>query len=108
MKAPPKFCSQITFLYYNDLASAQTFYEDVLGLERVEDQGWATIHRVASGAFVGLVDERKGSLKAKEGSAVLITLIVDDVRGWHEFLEARGVKIVGEPAVNEEIQVEHC
>ena len=57
--------SQITFLYYKDLDAAQQFYEGILGLEKVEDQGWAKIYRVSSTAFVGLVDEAHGSLKAQ-------------------------------------------
>lgn len=99
--------SQITFLYYQDLAAAQQFYEGVLGLEKVEDQGWAKIYRVSGTAFVGLVDEAHGSLKAQPENAVMLTLVVDDVPGWYERLKARGVKILRKPQVYEEIQV-HC
>ena len=104
--APPR--SQITFLYYRDLHRARSFYEDLLGLELVVDQGWARIYRVADAAFLGLVDESKGSRRARPDSAVLVTLVVDDVRAWRDHLRAQGVAIVRDLAVDERIAVETC
>ncbi len=104
--APP--CSQITFLYYRDLDRARAFYEELLGLELVVDQGWARIYRVASAAFVGIVDESKGSRRARAGSAVLLTLVVDDVRAWRDHLARNGVAVVRDVAVDERIEVQTC
>ena len=53
----------ITFLYYRDLPGAMRFYEEILGLELVIDQGWCKIYRICAGAHIGLVDERKGMNK---------------------------------------------
>jgi catechol 2,3-dioxygenase-like lactoylglutathione lyase family enzyme len=64
--------SQITFLYYDDLAPIADFYANVLGLE-----------------------------------PVLCTLVVDDVPDWYARLRERGVKILREPRVYDDIQV-HC
>ncbi|MEM7119385.1 MAG: VOC family protein [Chloroflexota bacterium] len=100
--------SQITFLYYKDLAEPQRFYGEIMGFELVEDQGWAKIYRIGGNAFVGLVDEAKGSRKVKEDSAVLLTLVVDDVPGWYEYLKSQGVKIVRELGQSDEIQVQYC
>lgn len=102
-----KVTSQITFLYYKDLAPAQQFYEDIMGFELVEDQGWAKIYRVSGNAFVGLVDEKRGSLKVQENSAVMLTLVSDDVRGWYNYLREKGVEFVREFGVSEEIQIEY-
>jgi predicted enzyme related to lactoylglutathione lyase len=97
--------SQITFLYYDDLAPAATFYEEVLGLERVEDQGWARIYRLAGGAFLGIVAGEKGYHRPQPRSAVLLTLVVDDVPAWYRHLAAHGVKLLSEVQDRPEIQI---
>ena len=38
------FKATITWLYYKDLPPMQTFYEEVLGLRQVVDQGWAKVY----------------------------------------------------------------
>lgn len=108
MNRPAQPGAQITFLYYRDLAPARVFYEEILGLDLVVDQGWAKIYRVSGAAFVGIVDERKGSRRARTDSAVLVTLVVDDVRAWRDHLERRGVPIVRDVAIDERIAVETC
>ena len=99
----PGVRSQITFLYYRDLQPASTFYQDVMGFELVEDQGWAKTYRVSGNAYLGVVDEEKGFHKAQEKSAVLVTLVVDDVFWWREHLESQGVKTLmsGRPVVRQ-------
>jgi catechol 2,3-dioxygenase-like lactoylglutathione lyase family enzyme len=104
----PPFKSQITFLYYKDLTMAQRFYEDVMGFELAEDQGWAKIYHITGQAFVGIVDEARGSLKVTENSAVMLTLVTDDVRSWYDYLRQQGIKVVREYGFSEEIQVEYC
>ena len=104
---PIRIASQITFLYYQNLAAAQQFYEGILGLEKVEDQGWAKIYRVSGTAFVGLVDEAHGSLKAQPENAVMLTLVVDDVPGWYAYLRENKVKIRQEYGRSETIQIEY-
>jgi catechol 2,3-dioxygenase-like lactoylglutathione lyase family enzyme len=99
--------SQITFLYYKDLAAAQQFYEGILGLELVEDQGWAKIYLVNGTAFVGLVDEAHGSLKAQPENAVMLTFVVDDVPGWYQYLRENGATIRQAYGRSESIQIEY-
>jgi predicted enzyme related to lactoylglutathione lyase len=89
--------SQITFLYYEDLIPASHFYENVLKLEIVQDQKMAKIYRIGRDAYLGIVDGNKGFLKAQPHSAVLVTLIVDDVEAWYSRLVAQGVKILQPP-----------
>ncbi len=92
----PFLQSQITFLYYRDLARAARFYEDVLQLELCENQGDARIYRVADKAFVGIVDEEKGHCRAQETNAVLITLVAENVEDWYAYLKECGVKLLTE------------
>lgn len=97
--------SQITFLYYHDLEPIARFYEDVLGLELVEDQGWAKIYAAAGSAFLGIVGGEKGFHQPREENAVLVTLVVDDVLAWYSYLKEQGVKLLSEVKDVEEIQV---
>ena len=97
--------SQITFLYYNDLEPIAKFYQDVMGLKLVVDQGWAKIYAVSETSFVGIVDGTKGSHKPQEKNAVLVTLVVDDVYAWYDYLKGQGVKMTSEVKEHEAIQV---
>jgi len=91
--------SQITFLYYYDLAVPSEFYEDVMGFEMVEDQGTAKIFRVSGNAYLGIVNQKTGFHKAQPKNAVLVTLVVDDVERWYEYLKSTGAKVVRELTV---------
>jgi predicted enzyme related to lactoylglutathione lyase len=95
----------ITFFYYDDIGPAVAFYEDVMGFERVEDQGWAVIFRAGAGAYVGVVDGAKGSFQHQDHNAVLLTLVVDDVDAWHAALKAKGVPLWKEIRTVPEIEV---
>jgi hypothetical protein len=76
-----------------------------MGFKLVEDQEFAKIYRVNKNAYLGIVDEKRGFHKAQEKSAVLITLVVDDVSGWYDYLKQQGVKIVRELREIEDIQI---
>jgi catechol 2,3-dioxygenase-like lactoylglutathione lyase family enzyme len=106
MKDPADIQSQITFLYYRDLEPAASFYGDIMGFELVEDQQWAKIYRVSGNAFLGIVAGEKGFHQAQGQNAVLVTLVVDDVQGWYDYLENQGVKMLTELQHREEIQIE--
>jgi predicted enzyme related to lactoylglutathione lyase len=97
--------SQITFLYYRDLQPVAEFYQEVMGFELVEDQGWAKIYRVSDSAYLGIVDETRGFHKAQERNAVLVTLVVDDVSWWYDYLKRKGVKMLTELREVKDIQV---
>ena len=75
----------ITFLYYRDLAAAEAFYRDTLGLPLAIDQGWSKIFRLADGAHVGLVDEAHGMNNWQEAKCVQLCLRVPDVDAWHDW-----------------------
>jgi predicted enzyme related to lactoylglutathione lyase len=100
-----KVQSQITFLYYRDLQPVSRFYQEIMGFGLVEDQGWAKIYRVNGYAYLGIVDEERGFHKAQKKNAVLITLVVDDVLGWYDYLKRKGVRMLTELREVEDIQV---
>jgi len=52
--AVPTIDQQITFLYARDLARSAAFYEDILGLPLVLDQGGCRIYRVVGESFLGI------------------------------------------------------
>ena len=83
--------SQITFFYYDNLVGACNFYENIFKFEIVQDQKMAKIYR-AGKSFFGVVDGGKGSLRAKPDNAVMLTLIVDNVSEWYQYLKANNVK----------------
>jgi lactoylglutathione lyase len=95
----------ITFLYYEDLEGAVRFYEDVMGFEKIVDQGWAKIYRVAGEAHVGLVDGSRGYHRPSPSKPVMITVVVDNVDAWYRYLRVMGVETLTEPRDHEELGV---
>lgn len=89
--------SNITFLYFNDLEAAKPFFEEVLGLEKAYDPGWAAVYRLRDKAFLGAVDNHSGSIQVTSTDSVLISLTVDNIEEVHESLKGkRGVEGLSE------------
>ncbi len=101
-----KLSSQITFLYFEDIAEPAHFFENILQLSKVDDQGFARIYKIAGNAFIGIVDETQGYCRAPTDKNVLITLVTDDVHPWYERLKQAGIAIDAPPAVQEKANVE--
>lgn len=78
--------STITWLYHKDILGMQNFYQDVLGLEMVADQGWTKIFRVTDTGFLAIVDEKRGMHSYTEKKAVNVGFIIDDLEGWYEYV----------------------
>jgi catechol 2,3-dioxygenase-like lactoylglutathione lyase family enzyme len=76
------FKGTVLWLYYDDLAVAQRFYEDEIGLTLVVDQGWAKIYPTSTSGFLGLVDGARGMHAATERQAVTVSLLTDGLDGW--------------------------
>jgi catechol 2,3-dioxygenase-like lactoylglutathione lyase family enzyme len=86
----------ITFFYYPDIHAVTEFYEHTLGFELVLDQGLARIYRIAPNSYFGIVDGHRGHLRHQEKSAVLLTIVAQDVEGWHEKVRSAGVSNLSE------------
>lgn len=95
----------ITFLYYRDLAAAERFYSETLGLSLVIDQGWAKIFRLAQGAHIGLVDETRGMNDWQAAKCVQICLRVDDVDAWYAWAQNTGLSKLSRMFQNDEIGI---
>lgn len=81
------FHSTITWLYYKDVLAMENFYQNVLGLELVADQGWAKIYKVSDTGFLGIVDELRGMHKFSKEKAVNVGFILDDIEGWFNYVQ---------------------
>lgn len=95
----------ITFLYYRDLATAESFYRDQLNLPLVIDQGFAKIFRLAEGAHVGLVDEAHGMNDWQEKKCIQLCLRVPDVDAWYDWARAEGHPNLSDLFVNDAIGI---
>ncbi len=97
--------AQITFLYTDDLEQSARFYEDALGLELALDQGGCRIYRViGGGAYIGICQNRAG--KAAEAD-IILTLVTDDVDGWHRRIVSAGWSCEHPPRRNETYGIYH-
>lgn len=98
----PRIDRSIVFTYTNDLASASRFFREVLELDFVVDQGPCHIFRLTDESFIGVCDLPD---RPTDQAGVTITIVSDDVEGWHEFLTARGVEYVHEPGHSDRFNV---
>lgn len=99
-----EFDSQITFCYTRDLKGTADFYENVLELPMVLDQGGCRIYRTSPGSFLGFC--RRTETGTPDG--VILTLVTKDVDGWYRKLRSRGVEFENEPAFNPDYRIYHC
>ena len=79
----------VLWLYYRDLDVMQAFYEDLLGVDLLVDQGWAKVYPVAGSGFLGLVDGKRGLHQATEEKGVTVSFFTDDVDAWLAHVAAR-------------------
>ena len=100
---PEPFAQQISFLYTDDLPATARFYEEVLGLRLALDQGACRIYHVAGRAFLGFCAREE----AARPDGLILTLVSDDVDGWHARLVERGAEVEGPPALNERFRIYH-
>jgi len=77
--------STITWLYHLDLLAMQNFYQDMIGLQLVADQGWTKIFQVSNTGFLALVDEKRGMHSYTKKKAVNVGFVLDDLEGWFAY-----------------------
>jgi catechol 2,3-dioxygenase-like lactoylglutathione lyase family enzyme len=91
----PDFDALVTFIYTPDTDRAFRFYETVLGLKLVRDEGAARIYRIAAGGYLGIC--RASPDRPCRPDGICLTLVTDDVDGWYARLSACGVAAEGPP-----------
>ena len=101
----PPFTQQVTFLYTPDLVTTARFYEQVLGLEMVLNQGVCRIYRVSRDGFVGFC--QKDGVEPRP-QTIILTLVTPDVDGWYERLTVQGVAFDKPPTFNPQYNIYHC
>lgn len=102
----PSIHQQITFLPTRDLAATGSFYERILGLALVLDQGPCRIYRATAGACIGFCESAEAP--ARPGNAVTLTLVTPEVDEWYERLRGQGVEFEKTPQLNPRFAIYHC
>ncbi len=80
------------------------FYEAILGLSCVLDQGDCRIYRVAGSGYVGFCQRGEAPQPTER---VILTLVTEAVDEWHAHLQAHGVAILKPPTYNEKYRIYH-
>ena len=101
----PVIDQQVTFLYTRDLAATAAFYEEVLELPLVLDQGSCRIYRVSGVGFLGFCEREETPEKP---AGVIVTLVTAEVDAWHRYLSDKGVEFKSPPAHNLTYNIYHC
>ncbi len=101
----PKINQQITFLYTANLVATAQFYEGILGLELVLDQGTCRIYRTSQTGYLGFC-QRDGI--DRDHPDVIFTLVTPQVDEWYAHLQAQGVLFEKPPTFNPRYSIYHC
>ncbi len=101
----PPIDQQVTFLYTRDLETTARFYEDVMALDLILDQGSCRIYRVSGDSFLGFC-QREEAPQPPQG--VIFTFVTTAVDAWYEFLSGQGVVFEKPPALNPTYNIYHC
>ena len=102
--APP-FESSVHFYYTASLSETSTFWEEVVGLPLVLDQGTCRIYRISLDGYLGFC-EKEGVSTTKDG--VIITLVTEAVDEVVTKLRTRGLVLEKEPAFNPTFNIYHA
>ncbi len=108
---PPRFSQQVTFCYTPDLAAADNFYRDMLGLRLVLDQGPCHIFRVTDEAYLGFCTTT-GNISPETAGGIILTLVVPgvaEVDRWADHLRlGEGAQWLERgPVLNERFNIYH-
>lgn len=99
-----KFDQQVTFIYTDNLSETAHFYEEVLGLELVLDQGSCRIVKVCENAYLGYC----ARCVSEDKSGVILTFVTENVDEWYEKLLKSGVQFEKSPAYHPDYNIYHC
>jgi len=105
----PPIDRPITFLYAQDAEASWRFYEEVLELPLVRDQGVARIYAIdGGGACLGICRARGPRLSddPRIAGGVMFTLVTQEVEAWHAFLTGKGLALAA-PVRSEAFGITH-
>jgi catechol 2,3-dioxygenase-like lactoylglutathione lyase family enzyme len=98
MNPRPPINQQVTFLYTADLAQTAVFYETILQLPLILDQGTCRIYATGGNSYLGFCQHLSSGSAHPDG--LMITLVTSDVDGWHAYLQAHQIPIEKPPTYN--------
>ncbi|MBN1956325.1 MAG: VOC family protein [Anaerolineae bacterium] len=101
----PSIDEQITFFYCRDLAATAHFYEQVVKLPLVLDQGDCRIYRVSRDGYLGFCQR---SNAPEQPAGVLFTIVTQEVDRWYQHLVDQDVVFETPPTVNPAYNIYHC
>lgn len=78
----------VLWLYYQDMARIQRFYEEVFGLTCMVDQGFAKVYPTSPTGFIGPVMAGEGLHPYSDEKAVTVSLWTPDLDAWFSRLQA--------------------
>lgn len=97
----PQVNGQVTFIYHKDMAAAEHFYGEVLGLKKTYDQGWVRMFQVTEHSVIGVVDGTRGYHKAPAVTpSVMLSIETTDLEGWYKQLKSKGATFLKELDLN--------
>jgi len=100
----PAIDQQVTFLHTADLRTTAHFYEEILELPLILDQGICRIYQVSRDGFVGFCEH----LDAPENpGGIIITLATHQVEEWYSYLTTKGVEFEKPPTHNFKFNIYH-
>ncbi len=97
------FNQTVTFLHTNDLIRTAQFYEEILELPLVRDQGVCRIYKSSADGYLGFCTH----LDAAHPESIILTLVTNDVDDWYQKLKDKGVTITTPPLHNPKYQIYH-
>ena len=101
---PKAFEQFVTFIYCENLEKNCHFYEKIIGLKMVLDQGSCRIYKVAPNSFLGICTKMD---PPKDHSGVILTFVTDDVDGWYEYLKQFNLEFEKTPQLYEKFNIYH-
>jgi predicted enzyme related to lactoylglutathione lyase len=97
------FDSLVTFCQTPSLEETHAFYNGLLRLPMVLDQGRCRIYRVARDAYIGFCIAEMPVIN----DGVMITLVTDEVDLWFQEIRNAGHHIIKPPALNTDYNIYH-
>lgn len=96
----PSIAQEVTWFYANDLDAGANFFQTVLRLDLVLDQGPCRIYRTAPESFLGVCDSRAAPAFVPPVTYTLVVPTEDEVDVWHDFLLSQNENKTQTPVVN--------
>jgi predicted enzyme related to lactoylglutathione lyase len=83
----------VLWLYFDELAAAEAFYEELFDVDVLVDQGWAKVYPMSRTGYIGLVDASRGLHQATADKGVTMSFLTQDVRAWMARVRDLGIEL---------------